>query len=177
MRAYGGWLKVFTLPYTVEYTTIHMLESKNLDLGVYLPRHRPRRRGSSTAPTSRRSSPSRRTSRRSATWPGSVASPSACARSRGTSHRATAPRPSTPASSTTPRAPAPSKVELWGSVDGVARALVLHNGATRVVAKRNPGVLFTDVEIEMPEQGRYFNDVCHLSEEGKREWLRLVIGK
>ena len=56
-------------------------------------------------------------------------------------------------------------IELWGRPEQVLQAIAAHNRVTREIAAR-PDVFLVDQEAEMPRGGRYFLDVCHLTEEG-----------
>lgn len=71
--------------------------------------------------------------------------------------------------------PAPSVVELWGDIDGVKTGLAEHNKVVRKVAADNKQVFFVDAAILMPQKGEYFNDVCHLSEKGKKELYNITL--
>ncbi len=56
--------------------------------------------------------------------------------------------------------------EGWGSPQGVARGLSVHNDAVRAVAREHPEALFVDQEALIPRQRIYWNDVCHLTVRG-----------
>jgi hypothetical protein len=55
--------------------------------------------------------------------------------------------------------------ELYGRVEYVADAIEVHNEIIRHLG-RDGGVLFADLDAEMPKSGKYFNDICHLSQAG-----------
>jgi hypothetical protein len=49
----------------------------------------------------------------------------------------------------------------------------LHNATLEAVARAHPWARFADLARAVPREGRYFNDVCHLSSAGM---ARLVDG-
>ena len=55
--------------------------------------------------------------------------------------------------------------EVWGWPPHVAAGLQAHNEAIRNHALGN-GELFVDMAALIPGSGRYFNDICHLTNEG-----------
>lgn len=57
-------------------------------------------------------------------------------------------------------------VELWGKPEYVLKALDAHNEVIRKLAGRFPEVWFLDQNKLMPKEGRFFNDICHLSPAG-----------
>lgn len=57
-------------------------------------------------------------------------------------------------------------VELWGKPKCVAAAIRAQNAAIEELARQFDGVLFVDQQRLIPQAGRYFNDICHLTHEG-----------
>jgi hypothetical protein len=64
--------------------------------------------------------------------------------------------------------------ELWGEPAHLRRALAAHNDAVRRVAARR-GTLFVDIANRMPPGRLCFNDPCHLTGEGCRQFVELVV--
>ncbi len=56
--------------------------------------------------------------------------------------------------------------ELYGEPDNVIKGINLHNQIMREFASAHPDVVFVDAEKLIPKEGRYFNDICHFSDEG-----------
>lgn len=65
-------------------------------------------------------------------------------------------------------------IELWGEPEHVLRAIAAHNRGVRAIAAQ-PGVFFVDQEAEMPRGRRYFDDVCHFTDEGQRVFVANVV--
>jgi hypothetical protein len=66
-------------------------------------------------------------------------------------------------------------IETWGLAQNVVRGVLAHNEATREIVRRNPDVFFIDQEKRMPKEGKYFRDICHLSDEGCRRFVANVV--
>lgn len=66
-------------------------------------------------------------------------------------------------------------LEVWGSAENVAGGLAAQNEAIAALAAEHPGVRFVDVAAAIPREGRYFNDVCHLSREGMERLVAAVV--
>ncbi len=173
LRDYRAILPAFTLPYTLEYTVIHLLSSKKI--GVYLPKHRPSAEQLShsseikTGPTFRRN----------------VEGILDLAQTRGEPVVLITFAWYIPADYSKPKckakqldyadSPRPSFVEMWGSVEGVPKALVVHNNVLRQLAREHPEAMFVDADLRIAKKGENFNDVCHLSEAGKVRWLESLL--
>ncbi len=57
--------------------------------------------------------------------------------------------------------------ELWGTPANIVKGLEIHNAAIRtLVETHKDDTLFVDQAGQIPHEGRYFNDICHLSTEG-----------
>jgi hypothetical protein len=65
-------------------------------------------------------------------------------------------------------------VETWGTPAHVRRAIGVHNQAARRVAAHR-GTLFVDVANRLPPGRLYFDDPCHLTQEGCRQFVELVV--
>lgn len=57
-------------------------------------------------------------------------------------------------------------IELWGKPSCVAAGIAAHNAVTVDLTRQFHQVLFVDQEKLIPKEGRYFNDICHLTHEG-----------
>ncbi len=64
-------------------------------------------------------------------------------------------------------------VELWGSPEFVKEGLRRHNKVIREISKEH-NVLLLDQESLMGKNMRWFEDVCHLSEEGTVRFVRNI---
>lgn len=62
-------------------------------------------------------------------------------------------------------------IELWGAPDHVSTALAAHNAVIRRLATEYPGCVFVDQDALLPHSANYFNDVCHLTNEGCRQFV------
>lgn len=61
-----------------------------------------------------------------------------------------------------------SPLEVWGIAANVTEGLRVHNGVIREAAGRFDNVIFVDLERAVPKRGEFFDDVCHLSDKGKK---------
>jgi lysophospholipase L1-like esterase len=68
-----------------------------------------------------------------------------------------------------------AEVSLWGTPEGVKRAIDAHNQVIRDVASRHKNVIFVDQKATMPADGRHFIDPCHLTNEGTALFVRHVM--
>ncbi|MBN1549815.1 SGNH/GDSL hydrolase family protein [bacterium] len=57
-------------------------------------------------------------------------------------------------------------IELWGQPKFIIEGLDKHNAIIQRLATEYSDVHFIDMEKKIPKDGRYFDDICHLSEEG-----------
>jgi hypothetical protein len=57
-------------------------------------------------------------------------------------------------------------VEIWGRPADISRGIKVHNDIIRGLAAGSEGVVFVDQNARLPGGARYFNDVCHLTQEG-----------
>jgi hypothetical protein len=66
-------------------------------------------------------------------------------------------------------------VEIWGSPANVVKALEVHNGVIRDVAESNRDtVVFLDMQDRIPNGKEYFDDICHLTDEGSETFARAL---
>ena len=66
-------------------------------------------------------------------------------------------------------------VELWGKPECVAAAITTHNEVAAELARKSPGVIFVDQNRLIPKDGRHFNDLCHLTNEGCERFVDNVL--
>jgi hypothetical protein len=165
LRDYKPLLPYFTLPYTIEYTAVHVLSSKKI--GVYLPKHRPSREQLSHSAEIKTDQ----------TFRQNVEGILALAKERNEPVLLLTFAWYIPADYTREAckakqldyadSPRPSLVEMWGSTEGVPKGLQAHNEEIRQLAREHPEAIFVDADLLIPKRGENFNDVCHLSEAGK----------
>jgi hypothetical protein len=56
--------------------------------------------------------------------------------------------------------------EIWGVPRDVVKGLAVHNAVIRDLARAHPETIFVDEQAMMPADGRYYDDICHLSTAG-----------
>ena len=56
-------------------------------------------------------------------------------------------------------------IEIWGSLEAVAKGVEAHNAVTRDVARSNSHVILVDLDARCPVEAN-FDDVCHLTDPG-----------
>jgi hypothetical protein len=66
-------------------------------------------------------------------------------------------------------------IELWGVPAYVEDAVQKHNAIVRQLAREH-GTLFVDQDRLIPKTGANFNDVCHLTPRGGREFVENIEG-
>lgn len=65
---------------------------------------------------------------------------------------------------------------LWGTPTFVARGVAAHNDAIRELAnEKHPSVYFVDQAAMIPAEGKYYNDICHLTVAGSERWVDNVM--
>ena len=169
LQAHRPILPYFTLPYTLEYTVIHALSSKKV--GVYLPKHRP----------SESQLVHSADIKTAGAFGKNIQAICDLANAQGEPVLLMTFAWYIPSDYTREKCrakeldyadcPRPSRVEMWGSLEGVPKGIQAHNQAIRQAAKGNADVLLVDAELLVPQKGENFNDVCHLSEAGKRRLM------
>jgi hypothetical protein len=65
-------------------------------------------------------------------------------------------------------------IELWGEPEHVLNAIAAHNRVVREIAAQ-PGVHLVDQQAEMPKGRRWFADVCHVTDEGRRAFVANLV--
>jgi hypothetical protein len=68
-----------------------------------------------------------------------------------------------------------SILDMWGGGRNVVAALDRHNQVIRAEAEATSGIVFLDMAATLPTEGSLFNDVCHLSKRGCREYVKKMI--
>lgn len=53
--------------------------------------------------------------------------------------------------------------EMYGNPEDVVTSIDVHNKLIRLEAHKHPSIIMLDLEKEIPRDGAYFNDICHLS--------------
>lgn len=64
--------------------------------------------------------------------------------------------------------------EVWGAPKNVVAGIRVHNDVVRKLVAGEKDLLFIDMEKEIPKQGAYFVDICHLSEKGTERFSLLL---
>lgn len=67
-------------------------------------------------------------------------------------------------------------VELWGTPENTAAAIAAHDRVIRELAAANDHAVFVDQQGLMTKDGRHFHDCCHLTELGCRQWAANLVG-
>ncbi|MBN1269867.1 MAG: SGNH/GDSL hydrolase family protein [Kiritimatiellae bacterium] len=62
-------------------------------------------------------------------------------------------------------------VEFWGLPEVIAAGIEMNNRTLEELASSYPLATFWDQAALMPGEGRYFDDICHLSDEGCRVFV------
>lgn len=65
--------------------------------------------------------------------------------------------------------------EVWGAPDSVVTGIRAHNDVVRKLVAREKDLLFVDMEREVPKEGAYFFDICHLSEQGTERFSSMLV--
>ena len=65
-------------------------------------------------------------------------------------------------------------VELIGTPRGVSAAVTEHNQAIRRLTNEHANVVFADLNGLMPKDGKHFDDICHLTQVGCTEFVKLL---
>lgn len=66
-------------------------------------------------------------------------------------------------------------VELWGKPECVESGLDTHNAVIRELSTRSRHAIFLDQEALVPREGRFFNDICHLTHEGCQRFVENLV--
>lgn len=74
--------------------------------------------------------------------------------------------------------------QLWGAPPFVVKGVAEHNDAVRELVREiqaapkngvTPQILFVDQAQLIPGEGKYYNDICHLTVAGSEKWVENVI--
>ncbi|MCD4824432.1 MAG: hypothetical protein K8S55_07485 [Phycisphaerae bacterium] len=168
-----GLLPYFTLPYTIEYTIIHIMSSKKFEF--YVPRHKLNPHWLEHGSEIKTAGPFRKNlqdildlaARRDEpvllmTFAWYIPEGYSLEKLRaGKLDYAAKGRP--------------DGVENWGKPVNVAKGLKVHNDIIRDLGRNNPRAIFVDAATLLPKKGEYHNDVCHLSEAGKQKLMTIFM--
>ncbi len=66
-------------------------------------------------------------------------------------------------------------VEYWGKPECVARGMTVHNEVIKDIARRHGQALFVDQDGLIPKNGFYFDDVCHLTDNGCERFVNNLL--
>ena len=69
----------------------------------------------------------------------------------------------------------PGPIELWGIPENVIKALDIHNQIILDLTRKFNHVRLIDQRMLIPSEGKYFNDICHLSEAGIKKFVGNVV--
>ena len=67
-------------------------------------------------------------------------------------------------------------VEEWGKPECVTAAVDAHNAAMREIAQAHPETLFVDQAELMPKGGKFYNDICHMTNLGSQYFVKNMLG-
>ncbi len=67
-------------------------------------------------------------------------------------------------------------IEVWGKPENVVKGILNHNQVIEDIVKENKDIYFVDMNRLIPKQGRCFDDICHLTYEGSREFVNNIFG-
>ncbi|MBW1946038.1 MAG: hypothetical protein JRJ51_24915 [Deltaproteobacteria bacterium] len=56
--------------------------------------------------------------------------------------------------------------EIWGISKNVVKGIDVHNGIIGAFDGYSKGVSYVDQRASFPQGGAYFNDICHLTQQG-----------
>ena len=176
MESKKAWLPYFTLPYTLQYTWINIGQSD--DVRAYLPRRQPTEQWQAYGSDVKTVKPFHDNLAELVRLTGERGQPLVLAtfawyvpenytleafKDRSLDY---APDPNDD----------PSATELWGTVPNVKKGLAEHNRVIRELAEDRPGhVIFAEASEQIADEGKYFYDVCHLSEAGMDALLEVIV--
>ena len=66
-------------------------------------------------------------------------------------------------------------IEIWGEPANVMKAVSRQNDALRALAAEHHDVTLVDEAALMPGSGKYFSDVCHLTPEGSKMFVEILV--
>ncbi|MFO0944915.1 MAG: hypothetical protein U1D30_03045 [Planctomycetota bacterium] len=68
-----------------------------------------------------------------------------------------------------------SPIEIWGTPEQVAECMAAHDAVIKSLSEQFDHVVFVDQAALMPRGKRYFNDICHLTNEGCERFARHIV--
>ena len=68
-------------------------------------------------------------------------------------------------------------VEIWGIPENVVAGMDVHNSIIRDLAGYQDGNTYVDQKAGFPQDGEYFNDICHLTQKGCERFVDGIIQK
>jgi hypothetical protein len=66
-------------------------------------------------------------------------------------------------------------IELWGKPENVIAGISTHNKLLKEIATGHKQSLFVDQQKLIPKSGKYFDDICHLTDEGCRQFVKNIL--
>jgi hypothetical protein len=66
-------------------------------------------------------------------------------------------------------------IGLWGDVENVRAGLAAHNAVIHELVASNPDLEYADIAGAIPDEGRYYNDVCHFSVDGAEPFVQALL--
>ena len=66
-------------------------------------------------------------------------------------------------------------IGLWGDVENVRAGLAAHNAVVRELAASQPDLELVDIEAAIPDEGRFYDDVCHLTVPGAEKFVDALL--
>lgn len=65
--------------------------------------------------------------------------------------------------------------EIWGDPQNVVRGIATHNAIIQELGREYRHVTLVDMNALIPKEGRYFNDICHLTHAGSQLFVDNLI--
>jgi len=66
-------------------------------------------------------------------------------------------------------------IDLWGNVENVRSGLAAHNAVVRELVTSDPQLEFADIEAAIPDDGRYYDDICHFTVSGAERFVEALL--
>jgi hypothetical protein len=67
------------------------------------------------------------------------------------------------------------EVEIWGKPDNVIKGISMHNQVIEKLAQKHKNTYFIDQNKLIPKDGKYFNDICHLTTKGSQRFVANIL--
>lgn len=68
-----------------------------------------------------------------------------------------------------------SPIALWGDVENIRSGLAEHNAVVRAIVASDPHLEFIDIAAAIPDDGAYYDDVCHLTVAGSERFVEALL--